>query len=234
MKLPVVHVFTHDSIGLGEDGPTHQPVEYVSSLRPVPGLDVGARRCHRNGGGLARVAAPRRWPERAGAQPPGPAACRRGGAGAQRGHRARRLRAATSPRANSGADRHRLGSAGRARRGRAAGRGGHRRARRLGALHRRLPSARTRATAPRSSRAGCRASRWEAAAAACGGNTWARTATWSGWTASANRRPPATCSASSASPPRWSRVRHASGRRRARSAKPSPLNPELRGTPTWR
>ncbi|TXH49134.1 MAG: transketolase, partial [Burkholderiaceae bacterium] len=40
MKLPVVHVFTHDSIGLGEDGPTHQPVEHVSSLRLVPGLDV--------------------------------------------------------------------------------------------------------------------------------------------------------------------------------------------------
>ena len=40
MKLPVVHVFTHDSIGLGEDGPTHQPVEHVSSLRLIPGLDV--------------------------------------------------------------------------------------------------------------------------------------------------------------------------------------------------
>jgi transketolase len=40
MKLQVVHVFTHDSIGLGEDGPTHQPVEHVPSLRLVPGLDV--------------------------------------------------------------------------------------------------------------------------------------------------------------------------------------------------
>ncbi|MEF7613040.1 transketolase [Aquincola sp. MAHUQ-54] len=40
MKLPVVHVFTHDSIGLGEDGPTHQPVEHASSLRLIPGLDV--------------------------------------------------------------------------------------------------------------------------------------------------------------------------------------------------
>ena len=40
MKLPVVYVFTHDSIGLGEDGPTHQPVEHVSSLRLIPGLDV--------------------------------------------------------------------------------------------------------------------------------------------------------------------------------------------------
>jgi len=40
MELPVVHVFTHDSIGLGEDGPTHQPVEQLASLRAVPGLDV--------------------------------------------------------------------------------------------------------------------------------------------------------------------------------------------------
>ena len=40
MKLRVIHVFTHDSIGLGEDGPTHQSVEHVSSLRLIPGLDV--------------------------------------------------------------------------------------------------------------------------------------------------------------------------------------------------
>jgi transketolase len=40
MKLRVVHVFTHDSIGLGEDGPTHQSVEHVPSLRLIPGLDV--------------------------------------------------------------------------------------------------------------------------------------------------------------------------------------------------
>jgi transketolase len=40
MKQRVVHVFTHDSIGLGEDGPTHQSVEHVPSLRLIPGLDV--------------------------------------------------------------------------------------------------------------------------------------------------------------------------------------------------
>jgi len=40
MKLRVIHVFTHDSIGLGEDGPTHQSVEHVPSLRLVPNLDV--------------------------------------------------------------------------------------------------------------------------------------------------------------------------------------------------
>ncbi len=38
MEIPVIHVFTHDSIGLGEDGPTHQPVEQLPSLRAIPGL----------------------------------------------------------------------------------------------------------------------------------------------------------------------------------------------------
>jgi len=40
MEIPVVYVFTHDSIGLGEDGPTHQPVEQLASLRSIPGLVV--------------------------------------------------------------------------------------------------------------------------------------------------------------------------------------------------
>jgi len=40
MQLPVVYVFTHDSVAVGEDGPTHQPVEQIASLRTVPGLDV--------------------------------------------------------------------------------------------------------------------------------------------------------------------------------------------------
>ncbi len=40
MELPVIHIFTHDSIGVGEDGPTHQPVEHLASLRAVPGLMV--------------------------------------------------------------------------------------------------------------------------------------------------------------------------------------------------
>jgi transketolase len=38
MELPVIHIFTHDSIGVGEDGPTHQPVEQLASLRAIPGL----------------------------------------------------------------------------------------------------------------------------------------------------------------------------------------------------
>jgi transketolase len=40
MEIPVIYVFTHDSIGLGEDGPTHQPVEQLAALRAVPGLVV--------------------------------------------------------------------------------------------------------------------------------------------------------------------------------------------------
>ncbi|HEX7436619.1 MAG TPA: transketolase C-terminal domain-containing protein, partial [Caldimonas sp.] len=40
MKLRVIHVFTHDSIGLGEDGPTHQSIEHAAALRLIPGLDV--------------------------------------------------------------------------------------------------------------------------------------------------------------------------------------------------
>jgi transketolase len=40
MKLPVTYVWTHDSVGLGEDGPTHQPVEHLAALRAIPGLDM--------------------------------------------------------------------------------------------------------------------------------------------------------------------------------------------------
>ncbi|MCU1673468.1 MAG: transketolase, partial [Frankiales bacterium] len=39
MQLPVTYVWTHDSIGLGEDGPTHQPIEHYAALRAIPGLD---------------------------------------------------------------------------------------------------------------------------------------------------------------------------------------------------
>jgi transketolase len=40
MGLPVTYIWTHDSIGLGEDGPTHQPIEHLAALRAIPGLDV--------------------------------------------------------------------------------------------------------------------------------------------------------------------------------------------------
>src|SRR6202165_2998075 len=38
MEVPVIYIFTHDSIGVGEDGPTHQPIEHLVALRAVPGL----------------------------------------------------------------------------------------------------------------------------------------------------------------------------------------------------
>src|SRR5438067_3339317 len=40
MEIPVIYIFTHDSIGVGEDGPTHQPIEQVASLRAIPGLQT--------------------------------------------------------------------------------------------------------------------------------------------------------------------------------------------------
>ncbi|HUF93689.1 MAG TPA: transketolase C-terminal domain-containing protein, partial [Candidatus Limnocylindria bacterium] len=40
MELPVIYIYTHDSIGVGEDGPTHQPIEHLASLRAIPGLMV--------------------------------------------------------------------------------------------------------------------------------------------------------------------------------------------------
>ena len=40
MGLPVLYIFTHDSIGVGEDGPTHQPIEHLAALRAIPNLVV--------------------------------------------------------------------------------------------------------------------------------------------------------------------------------------------------
>ena len=70
MRLPVVYVFTHDSIGLGEDGPTHQPIEHLASLRAIPGLVV-LRPADANETAAAwRTAArPARRAHRAGARP---------------------------------------------------------------------------------------------------------------------------------------------------------------------
>ncbi len=59
MQLPVTYVWTHDSVGLGEDGPTHQPVEHLASLRAIPGLNVvRPGRRQRDGRRLARDPAP--------------------------------------------------------------------------------------------------------------------------------------------------------------------------------
>ena len=40
MEIPLVHIFTHDSLGVGEDGPTHQPIEHLVMLRSIPGFTL--------------------------------------------------------------------------------------------------------------------------------------------------------------------------------------------------
>ena len=97
MKQRVIHVFTHDSIGLGEDGPTHQSVEHAAALRLIPNLDVW-RPCDTAETAVAWAAALEqpRAAERAAAVAPEPAVSRRR-RGARR-HRARRLRAGRAER----------------------------------------------------------------------------------------------------------------------------------------
>ncbi|MEU6160428.1 transketolase [Streptomyces sp. NPDC047130] len=60
MHLPVTYVWTHDSIGLGEDGPTHQPVEHLASLRAIPGLNI-VRPADANETAIAWREIMRRW-----------------------------------------------------------------------------------------------------------------------------------------------------------------------------
>ena len=89
MELRSIYVFTHDSIGVGEDGPTHQPVEQVASLRAIPKLTVSGRPTptRRRARGAWRCTQPR--PGRAAADAPGRARCSPG----TRRRRVRRLRA---------------------------------------------------------------------------------------------------------------------------------------------
>jgi transketolase len=89
MRLPVIYVLTHDSIAVGEDGPTHQPIEHLASLRIIPGVDGTAPgRCQRDrrrlagGASVSRAGGPDPEPPetaRAGPDPAGPG--RRGGQG---------------------------------------------------------------------------------------------------------------------------------------------------------
>ena len=78
MEIPVIHIFTHDSIGVGEDGPTHQPVEQLASLRAIPGLiTLRPGGCQRGRRGVAgdHAVAPRAGgadPDPPGAADPGP------------------------------------------------------------------------------------------------------------------------------------------------------------------
>ncbi|MGW8399499.1 transketolase [Streptomyces lydicus] len=69
MHLPVTYVWTHDSVGLGEDGPTHQPVEHLASLRAIPGLNV-VRPADANETALAWREIQRRWTKKFGVGAP--------------------------------------------------------------------------------------------------------------------------------------------------------------------
>ena len=94
MDLPVVYVWTHDSIGLGGDGPTHQPVEHLAVAAghaPAAGHPPGRRAG--DGRGLAGGHRPHRRPHRPGPVPPGPAPDRPGGPRRRRGPAPGRLRA---------------------------------------------------------------------------------------------------------------------------------------------
>ena len=86
MGLPSIFVYTHDSVGLGEDGPTHQPIEHLAALRAIPHL-VTIRPADANETAAAwRVAIGRTpRPHRPGAHPPGPAHPRRAPPPVERG-----------------------------------------------------------------------------------------------------------------------------------------------------
>ena len=141
MKLRAIHVYTHDSIGLGEDGPTHQSIEHAASLRLIPNLDVW-RPCDTVETAVAWAAAIERRPARTRADGAAVHAAERAVRPAQRAadrrHPPRRLRAGRLGCGGAAAgDRHRHGLGGGARAGgaRTARRRRHRRARRLDALH---------------------------------------------------------------------------------------------------
>ena len=119
MELPVIYVWTHDSIGLGEDGPTHQPIEHLAALRAIPGLDVvRPADANETAAAWAAILKNRGPASRAGPHPAGPAhlparrrRLRRHLAGSQRRLHPQRLRR------NPGCDldRDRLGGAVRCR-----------------------------------------------------------------------------------------------------------------------
>ena len=221
MQLPSIFVFTHDSIGLGEDGPTHQPIEQLAQLRATPNLYVvRPGRRERDGAGLAlRDRADRDAAWRS-SQPPGPAGLEPGRRAGRR-DRARRLRAARvvqGARAGPDPDRDRLGGA-PLHRGRRPARGRRdRHARRVDAVHGPLRRAGRRLPRQRAAAVGARArvgrGRRDASAGTAGS---ARTATRSGCAASARRRRSRSSTSTSASPRRTSsQTARRSSRRRER------------------
>ena len=193
MRIPSTFVFTHDSIGVGEDGPTHQPIEQLVTLRATPNLDVvRPAGLQRDRARVAPRAAPDRPADRAGALAPGPAGVGPG-RGARRRDRARRLRAARDatggdPRADPDGHRARRSTSPTTppscSKPTASG---------YGSCRCRASTAspsRTRPTATRSCRRpSARASRSRPRARSAGTAGSATTATSSRWRASAPRRP---------------------------------------------
>ena len=206
MHLPSIFVFTHDSIGLGEDGPTHQPIEQLAGLRAMPVLRV-VRPAGANETALAWQYAIKSADHptalvlsRQGIPTWNPSAipCRR--------DRPRRVRApllvqrARAPGPDPDRDRHRAPHL-RPRRRHARGRG-DRNAAREHAVHGELRRPGGRRTAIRCSRrrfAPASRSRRRPRSAGIGGS--ASSAKRSGWRGSARRHRPAPCTSTSASPP---------------------------------
>ncbi len=202
MKLRVIYVFTHDSIGLGEDGPTHQAVEHAATLRLIPNMDVWrpadtveslvawAAAIERKDGPTSLLFSRQSLPFIA----------RDVDAAAIRTRRVRHQRGGGRYRQSArGADRDRL----RSRPGRSgaegARRAGRRGARRVDAVDDRVRPAGRRNTNRKCCRKACRASRSRRASPISGGSTCARAAPSSASIASASRRPPRMCSSISAS-----------------------------------
>ena len=214
MKLRSIFVFTHDSIGLGEDGPTHQSIEHAASLRLIPHMDVW-RPCDTVETAVAWAAAIERadgpscllftrqnvaFEKRDNAQL---ASIRRGGY----------VLADWNGTGDETRGRHRHGLGGRHRNGRASGArcGRHRGARRLDARHERLRPAGCRRIGRACCLPACRVSQSKRAAPAAGTSTSERSTTAaarsSASTPSANPRLPQRCSSISASPSRTSSPR---------------------------
>ena len=172
MRLHVVHVFTHDSIALGEDGPTHQPVEQLAGLRAIPGLTV-IRPCDANETAVAwRIAVEARdRPVVLVLSPPGPAHARPHALRVGRARARWRVCAARRAREGPAADPHRQrfgGPVDRCRGGAPASR------RRRGTLRvdaklRSLRRAIRRAACSRAAARGARAARRRSGIAAMGG-----------------------------------------------------------------
>ena len=202
MKAPVIYVWTHDSIGLGEDGPTHQPIEHLAALRAIPGLAMlRPGDANETAVRLEGDAGAPRGPQGHRADPAEPP---RAGGHVRRGRRPRRLRAGrrVGRRAAADAHRHRLGAADR--RGGPRGARGRRRPHPggLDAVHGVVRRAGPGLPGLRAAADGEGAGRRSRPGSPCRGTAWSATpARSSPSSTTAPARTTRPCSASSASPP---------------------------------